>query len=56
VTPPLSTVVSDVALRGLETNPVGATDGRQDRPENDWASMLSQCHAQELWWCCALFE
>ena len=49
VTPPLSTVVSDVALRCPERNPIETIDGRHDRPENDWVSMPSQCHAQVPW-------
>lgn len=56
VTSPFTTVVSDVPLRGLERNPVGVTDDLHDRPEEDGVSMPPQCHAQELWLCCALFE
>jgi hypothetical protein len=38
-----------MALWRPERKPVGITEGRQDLPEEDGVSMLSQCHAQEPW-------
>ena len=36
--------------------PLGTMDGPHDRPEEYCVSMPSQCHAQDPWVCCALFE
>lgn len=54
--PPRRVAVHIVTVESPNKYPVGAIDGPHDRPEEDCVSMPSQCHAQDPWVCCALFE